>query len=81
MKELFRKYNLPLIFSLSQRLPFFLFSSRVLKMAAIFELELDESSSQMNHDDPSTYMMEEDHEYDNIADGTIDSAPPSSSFM
>jgi p70 ribosomal S6 kinase len=55
-------------------------------MAAIFDLELDDSGSaqKMSHrndDDPSTYMMEEDHEYDNIADGTIDSAPPSSSFI
>jgi p70 ribosomal S6 kinase len=64
----------------------FLYIFFLLKMAAIFDLELDDSGSaqKVNHrndDDPSTYMMEEDHEYDNIADGTIDSAPPSSSFI
>ncbi|KAE9554313.1 hypothetical protein FO519_002484 [Halicephalobus sp. NKZ332] len=53
-------------------------------MAGIFEMEMEPSSNNgcdHHDDDPSTYMMDEDHEYENVAEGTITSAPPSSSFM
>lgn len=56
-------------------------------MAGIFDLELDDEPSSSkskicnDFDDESVYMMEEDYEYEDIADGTIDGAPSSSSYM
>uniref|UniRef100_A0AC34REV9 Ribosomal protein S6 kinase n=1 Tax=Panagrolaimus sp. JU765 TaxID=591449 RepID=A0AC34REV9_9BILA len=51
----------------------------------IFEMELEGANAQqrMEHyeEDPSAYMMEEDHEYENVAFGAITAPPPSSSFM
>uniref|UniRef100_A0A7E4UV23 non-specific serine/threonine protein kinase n=1 Tax=Panagrellus redivivus TaxID=6233 RepID=A0A7E4UV23_PANRE len=49
-------------------------------MAAIFDLELDDGSPSSRYEDEEL-MMEEDHEYDNHSDGSINAPPPSSSFM
>uniref|UniRef100_A0AC34F3E9 Non-specific serine/threonine protein kinase n=1 Tax=Panagrolaimus sp. ES5 TaxID=591445 RepID=A0AC34F3E9_9BILA len=56
-------------------------------MAGIFDLDLDEPNGrptqkrQRYEDESVMYVEEDDHEYDNIIDGAIDSVPPSSSYM
>uniref|UniRef100_A0A914Q6M3 Protein kinase domain-containing protein n=1 Tax=Panagrolaimus davidi TaxID=227884 RepID=A0A914Q6M3_9BILA len=56
-------------------------------MAGIFDLDLDEpnersSQKRQRYEDESAMIIEdEDHEYDNIIDGAIDSVPASSSYM
>jgi len=52
-------------------------------MAGIFEIELEDCPNMCEDYDvnPAYYVMEDDHEYENIAEGIITAPPPSTSFM